>query len=43
MSLKGHWMPLTGRRAKFNGRAKLFRELKCKTVRVLKVDKEACV
>ena len=30
-----------GRRARLNGRAELFRELRCKTVRALRVDKEA--
>ena len=31
------------RRAKLNGRAELFRELRRKTVLALRVDKEACV
>ena len=31
------------RRARLNGRAELFRELRRKTVRVLRVDKEAYV
>ena len=31
------------RRARLNGRFELFRELRCKTVRALRVDKEACV
>ena len=31
------------RRARLNGRAELFRELRCKTVRALRVDKEAYV
>ena len=31
------------RRARLNGRAELFRELSCKTVRALRADKEACV
>ena len=43
MSLKGHWIPLISRRARLNGRAELFRELRRKTVRVLRVDKEADV
>ena len=30
-----------GRRARLNGRAELFRELRCKTVRELRVDKQA--
>ena len=30
-------------RSRFNGRAELFRELRCKTVRVLRVNKEASV
>ena len=30
-------------RARLNGRTELFRELRRKTVRVLRVDKEACV
>ena len=41
LSLKGHWIPFTSRRARLNGRAELFRELRRKTVRVLRVDKEA--
>ena len=43
LCLKEHWIPLTSRRARLNGRAELFRELRRKTVRVLGVDKEACV
>ena len=31
------------RRARLNGRAELFRELSCKTVRALRADKDACV
>ena len=31
------------RRARLNGRAELFRELRCKTVRALRVDKETYV
>ena len=31
------------RRARLNGRAELFRELRCKTVRALREDKEADV
>ena len=31
------------RRARLNGRAELFRELRCKTVRAPRVDKEAYV
>ena len=31
------------RRARLNGRVELFRELRRKTVRALRVDKEACV
>ena len=43
LSLKGHWIPLTSRRARLNGRDELFRELRRKTVCALRVDKEACV
>ena len=43
MSLKGHWIPLTSHRARLNGKAELFRELRHKTVRMLRVDKEAFV
>ena len=43
MSLKGHWIPLTSRRARLNGRAELFRELRHKTVHVLSVVKDAYV
>ncbi len=34
---------MTSRRARLNGRAELFRELRRKTVRALRVDKEADV
>ena len=40
LSLKGHWITLTSRRARLN---ELFRELRHKTVRALRVDKEAYV
>ena len=43
MSPKGHWIPLTSRRARFNGRGELFRELRHKTVLSPKADKEAYV
>ena len=45
-SLKGHTHSITidqSRRARLNGRAELFRELRRKTVRALRVDKEAYV
>ena len=43
LSLKGHWIPLNSHRARLNGRAELFRELRRKTVRVLRLDKEVDV
>ena len=43
LSLKGHWIPLTSRRAGLKGRTELFREMRYKTVRALRVDKEAHV
>ena len=43
LSLKEHWIPLTSRRARLNGRAELFRELRCKTVCAPRVDREAYV
>ena len=35
--LKGHWIPMIIRRARLNCRTKLFRELRRKTVRALRV------
>ena len=43
LSLKEHWIPLTSQRARLNGRAELFRELRHKTVLARRVDKEANV
>ncbi len=45
MSLKGHWLDTIDQshRARFNSRAELFIELRHKTVRALRVDKEANV
>ena len=43
LSLKGHWILLTSHRARLNGSAELFRELRHKTVLALRVDKEAYV
>ena len=43
LSLKGHDTIDQSRRARLNGRAELFGELMRKTVRALRVDKEAYV
>ena len=42
-TLKEHWIPMSSRRARLKGRAELFSKLKQKTVRALRVDKEAFV
>ena len=43
LSLKGHWILLTSRRVRLNGRAELLRELRQKNACAVRMDKEAYV